>query len=298
MSITPVRSRSSGAELCQPEPMSTNAPVGDLATFDAGEFSADGVTHAVYRKGTGPAVVVITEMPNLSPSVLGFADRLVALGCSAVLPDLYGIAGREPLAGRVVVDGFFAARSMIGGCISRDFSTFALGRTSPVVDWLRALARAEQERCGGPGVGVVGMCFSGGFALATATDPSVVAPVMSQPSLPLPIGSRRRAAIDISDADLAAIEQRCTAGDLSVMGLRFDGDPMVPPERFARLKKRLGDRFIAIELDQADGNPAGLESPLITGHHSVLTTALNDEPGEPTRRALDDVLEFMTSRLL
>jgi len=73
------------------------APVGDLASFAAETFTHDGVAHRILRKGSGPAVIVITEMPGISRQVLGFADRVVALGCTAVLPDLFGTAGRDPL---------------------------------------------------------------------------------------------------------------------------------------------------------------------------------------------------------
>ena len=152
--------------------MPTAAPAGDLTTFERGTFASDGASHDMYHKGSGPAVIVITEMPGLSPMVLGFADRIAAAGCSVVLPDLYGTAGRAPFAGSTLSVATYAMRSMVSGCVSRDFSTFALDRTSPIATWLRALARAQHERCGGPGVGVVGMCFSGGFALAMATDPS------------------------------------------------------------------------------------------------------------------------------
>ncbi len=253
---------------------------------------------AVYRKGSGPAVIVLTEMPGLSPKVLGFADRIVSLGCSVAVPDLYGTAGRDPLAGSTLSAAAYGLRSMVSGCVSRDFSTYALDRTSPIAGWLRALARSEHDRCGGPGVCVVGMCFSGGFALAMATDPAVIAPVMSQPSLPLGLTKKRKSAVDVCEADLDVIARRCSAEGLRVLGLRFDGDPLVPVERFAYLKERLGDGFFTIELDQADGNPSGIDSPLISSHHSVLTGALNDEPGEPTRAALDRVLDFFTSRLL
>lgn len=278
--------------------MATIAPDGDLTTFERDSFEFGGAVHDVYRKGSGPAVVVITEMPGMSPMVLGFADRIVELGCSAVLPDLYGTPGRESVRGPAVSNAIYTTKSMIKGCISRDFSTFALNRTSPIASWLRALARHEHGRCGGPGVGAVGMCFSGGFALAMATDPSVVAPVMSQPSLPLPVGTKRRAAIDVSDTDLDTIVGRCSAEGLRVLGLRFNDDPLVPAERFAFLADRLGDAFVAVELDQADGNPAGLESPLISSHHSVLTIGLVDEAGHPTRQALDQVLDLLSNQLL
>jgi dienelactone hydrolase len=272
----------------------TTAPHGDLGSFTVESFSHDGATHDVYRKGTGPAVVVITEMPGISPFVLGFADRVVALGCSVVLPDLFGTAGRDPTAGTRFQNTMYGLRSMLGACISREFTVLATGRTSPVIGWLRALATQEHDRSGGPGVGVVGMCFTGGFALAMAVDGRVVAPVLSQPSLPFPVGKRRKRTIDCSPAELDMVAGRCAAEGLRVLGLRFHGDPLVPAERFDFLRKRLGDGFVAIELDQADGNPA----ETLPKHHSVLTGGLIDEPGEPTRDALDQVLAMFGRKLL
>lgn len=267
------------------------APVGDLASFAVESFSHDGVTHRVFRKGGGPAVIVITEMPGISRQVLGFADRVVALGCTAVLPDLFGTAGRDPLAGGLTgrADGL---RTLVGACLSREFTVLATGRSSPITGWLRALAGREHQRCGGPGVGVVGMCFTGGFALAMAVDPVVVAPVLSQPSLPMPVSPSRRRAIDCGDRDLDAVAGRCADG-LRVLGLRFDGDPFVPAERFAFLRERLGDGFIAVELRQQDGHP----SEPLHRHHSVLTLGLIDEPGEPTRAALNQVLDLFADQL-
>lgn len=278
--------------------MTNRAPKGDLSTYELDSFEHEGVGRQLYRKGSGPAVVVIAEMPGITPMVLGFADQVVAIGCSVVLPDFYGTAGRGPRAGSAAAGLGYIAKSLTSGCVSKDFSTFALGKTSPIATWLRALARAEHERWGGPGVGAVGMCFSGGFALAMATDPSVVAPVMSQPALPFAVSKKHRNSIDVSPEDLDVVAGRCAAEGLSVLGLRFKGDPSVPKERFGFLTERLGDCFVAVELDQADGNPAALESPEIIKHHSVLTESLVDEPGQPTRNAADRVLELFGSRLL
>jgi dienelactone hydrolase len=277
-----------------PERPFTKAPIGDLASFTATPFTHGGTTHRVFRKGSGPAVLVITEMPGISPTVLGFADRVVALGCTAVLPDLFGTAGRDPSAGNKLVDGLRSAGTILGACISREFTALAVGRSSRVVDWLRELARAEHERCGGPGVGAVGMCFTGGFALAMAVDHRVLAPVLSQPSLPFPLSRRHKASIDATDEELQTVAKRCADEGLRVLGLRFNDDPFCPPDRFRFLRERLGDGFVAVELEQADGNPDG---PI--GHrHSVLTGDLIDEPGEPTREALDQVLELFRSKLL
>jgi dienelactone hydrolase len=274
--------------------MRKTAPVGDIRSFDRSRFEAEGMAHDVYRKGIGPAVVIVTEMPGLSPQVLGFADRVVALGCSVALPDLFGRAGVDLLTLGKPRRALYMLETLAEVCISREFNMFVSGRASPVTRWLRALAALEHERCGGPGVGVVGMCFTGGFALAMAADPRVLAPVLSQPSLPvLPIASHTHG-IDCDADTLAAVAERCSKDGLKVLGLRFKGDPLVPGSRFRYLREKLGSGFVAVELEQRDGNPAG---PL-PHHHSVLTLDLVDEPGSPTHQALDQVLALFRDKLL
>jgi dienelactone hydrolase len=265
----------------------------DLADYDRRTFSHDGKARTVFRKGTGPAVVVIAEIPGITPKVVEFADRVAAIGCTAVLPHLFGDPGRDPLAGGRIRATGYSLSSLVPACVSREFTVLATGRTSPVASWLRALAADEHGRCGGPGVGAVGMCFTGGFALAMATDASVLAPVLSQPSLPFGPTARWRRTIDISPSDLATVKGRCAAEGLQVLGLRFTGDRLVPPERFEFLADELGDAFVAVELDDDAANPQAAMPP-----HSVLTEHLIDEPGQPTRAALDQVLDLFRAKLL
>lgn len=257
-----------------------------LTGFETTEFTHDGKTRTVFRRGTGPAVIVIAEMPGITPDVVTFANRVVDIGCTAVLPHLFGEPGRPLSIG-------YALQSMVPACVSREFTTWATGRTSPVIDWLRALAAHEHEVCGGPGVGAVGMCFTGGFALAMAVDDRMIAPVLSQPSLPFPISSRHKRDMGLTDADLARVKHRCANDGLCVLGLRFTGDRLVPAERFGRLREELGDAFVAVEIDSSKGNEWGHPATA----HSVLTLHLKDEPG-PTREALDTVLDLFRSRLL
>jgi dienelactone hydrolase len=265
----------------------------DLRDFEKTPFTHGGKTRDIYRIGTGPAVIVMAEIPGITPKVAEFGRRVAAIGCTAVLPHLFGTPGRDPNVGGAV-------RSMIGGlssiapaCISREFTVMATGRTSPVIAWLRGLAASEHQRCGGPGVGAVGMCFTGGFALAMAADDRLLAPVLSQPSLPFGITKKQRRSIDISEQDLAAVKRRCAADGLEVLGLRFKSDRFVPAERFDFLREQLGDAFVAVELDDDDANPDSTMPP-----HSVLTEHLIDAPGQRTRQALDQVLELFRSRLL
>ncbi len=254
-----------------------------LDGFTVSPFTFNGETRDVYRAGTGPGVVVMSEIPGITPNVAGFAQRVVDAGFTVAMPVLFGTPGRKPTAP-------YAMKSMTQGCISKEFTTWALNRTSPVIDWLRALARDLHEQCGGPGVGAIGMCFTGGFALAMAVDDDMLAPVLSQPSLPFGMGKARKRALGLSDADLARVAER---EELCVMAMRFTKDPFVPAERFEHLREVLGDRLIAIEIDSSKDNPHGI--PRIA--HSVVTEHLVDEPGHPTQDALNRVLEFFKQRL-
>jgi dienelactone hydrolase len=137
------------------------------------------------------------------------------------------------------------------------------------------------------------MCMTGGFALAMMVDDSVLAPVLSQPSLPFPVSKRHRRDLGISAADLEVVKKRA-AGGVGVLGLRFTGDIACPSERFERLRQELGDAFVGVEIDSSPGNPHGIRKRA----HSVLTEDFVDEPGHPTRDALDRVLDLFRTRLL
>ncbi len=255
-----------------------------IAGFDATTFTHGSRSHEVFRAGSGPAVVVIHEIPDLHPGVIDFGRRLIDAGYTVYLPSLFGHPG-DPATGGATV------RSILRVCVAREFSLLA-DRTSPVVHWLRALASSAHASCGGPGVGAVGMCFTGGFALAMAVEPAVLAPVLSQPGLPAPLTRRKRAALGLDPGDLARITERTQHG-LCVLGLRFSNDKGCPAERFETLRRTFDDRFKSIEIDSSPGNPFGI-SPKA---HSVLTIELVDEPGHPTRAALDRVLAFLDERL-
>lgn len=265
-----------------------------LAGFDRQPFTFDGKARDVYRSGSGPAVIVIAEMPGITPKVVEFARRVEALGCTVALPHLFGEPGRDPYKGGTARAIPYVLTSMVPACVSREFHAFATGKTSPVIEWLRALARSLHEECEGPGVGVVGMCFTGGFALAMMADAPVLAPVLSQPSLPFPVSKKHKRDLGLSDSDLDKVKVKCAAEDLTVLGLRFTGDKVVPPERFARLREELGDRFVGVEIDSSKGNQWGHRAQA----HSVLTEDLQDEPGTPTRAALDQVLDLFRTKLL
>jgi dienelactone hydrolase len=256
-----------------------------LEGFTATTFTHDGTTRSVYRAGSGPAVIVIHEMPGITPLVADFGRRVRDAGFSVRMPSLFGEPGRPMSPGYVM-------KSLSQGCVAKEFVSLALDRTSPAIGWLRALAADAHAECGGPGVGAVGMCFTGGFALGMMVDDIMLAPVLSQPSLPFPVSPARRRAVGVSNADLARVKERAQQG-ACLMGLRFTKDPGVPAERFETLRRELGDAFIAIEIDSSKGNPYRIPRTA----HSVLTEHFVDEPGHPTRVALDRVLAFFQERL-
>ncbi len=124
-------------------------------------------------------------------------------------------------------------------------------------------------------------------------DERVMAPVLSQPSLPFGISRAHRAALHLSPGDLESVKRRVGQG-CGVLGMRFSADPMCPPERFETLRRELGDGFESIEIDSGPGNPHGIKRTA----HSVVTVDLVDEEGHPTRAALERVLGFFRERLL
>ncbi|MGZ4428945.1 MAG: dienelactone hydrolase family protein [Nocardioidaceae bacterium] len=228
---------------------------------------ADGITHDTYRKGSGPGVVVMHELPGLTPAVVGFAEEVVDAGFTVVLPDLFGEPGRPMTMAEV-------ARQFPGVCVSREFTKLALRETTPIAGWLRSLARDLHAELGGPGVGALGMCFTGGFALAMMVDDAVAAPVLCQPSVPFAVSRRRRADLNLSPADLDTVKRRAADG-CPVLGLRYRSDPATGT-RFETLRRELGDGFTAVEFDGRG--------------HSVVTEQRQQE-------AVDRILGFFRERL-
>ena len=244
-----------------------------------------GVSREIFCRGTGPAVVVLSEIPGITPQVATFAERVADAGFSVFMPQLFG----EPMKPLTYP---YAAESLAKICISREFRVLSANKSSPVVDWLRALARHAHEQCGGPGVGVVGMCLTGNFGLAMMLDAPVIAPVLSQPSLPVGATKAQRSGLHASRDEIVAAHDKINNHGARILGLRFKQDFLCRSERFERLRDEFGPAFECREIDSCHASPnAG------TPAHSVLTTHLIDEVGEPTRAALDRTLAFLAEQL-
>jgi dienelactone hydrolase len=260
----------------------------DLGDFTSREVTLDGVTKAVHVGGTGPAVIVMAEMPGISPHVARFARWVRDAGFTIYMPSLFGRDGAYPMAG----DG---AAVFQRACVSAEFRAFERDASSPVTQWLRSLARMAHAERGGAGVGAIGMCFTGNFALTMMLERGMLAPVLCQPSLPM----NDPAGIEIAPEDLAAVRARLDREDLTVLAYRFEGDRFCQAERFADYQHALGDRFIGRVLPDSAANAD--VPPFFSAHvaspHSVVTAHLIDEQGQPTIQVRDEIIDFFRSRL-
>ncbi len=258
----------------------------DIKGYDLYEFYHGDRHYPLYVGGEGPAVVVAHEIPGITPQVVYFADRLKEAGYTVYMPSLFGTPGKA-------VSAAYIGQSYARVCISKEFRVLAANQSSPITEYLRAVCRAAHKECGGPGVGAIGMCVTGNFALSLLLDKSVIAPVLSQPSLPVTQTAKGRRGLHISKVDLDKVKQRMDSEDLTLLGLRFSNDILCAGERFDRLREEFGERFDSVEIDSSSGNEHGIQ--LLA--HSVLTNDLVDAEGHPTRQALDKVLAFLAQRL-
>jgi len=259
-----------------------------LEDFEQRQIELEGVSKPVHVAGEGPAVIVMAEMPGISPHVARFARWVREGGFTVYMPSLFGRDG----AVAQVEEGTEVFRR---ACISAEFRALGANSSSPVTQWLRSLAALAHAECGGPGVGAIGMCFTGNFALTMMLERAVLAPVLSQPSLPLddPAG------LEISPAELTAVRERLEREDLTVMAYRFAGDRFCTAQRFAAYREALGERFLGRVLEDAAANPKAppFFEHVVGGPHSVLTAHLIDEAGQPTLAARDEILAFFADRL-
>ena len=259
-----------------------------LEDFARREIAFDGVAKRVHVAGHGPAIIVMSEMPGISPEVARFARWVRDAGFAVYMPSLFGRDGAVPGA----EEGLAVFKQ---ACVSAEFRALAAGQSSPVTQWLRALARLAHRECGGRGVGAVGMCFTGNFALTMMLEPALLAPVLCQPSLPL----NDPAGLEIAPQEIGAVRDRLERDDLTVLAYRFAGDRFCRAERFAAYAAALGDRFVARVLPDSAANTdvAPFFALRVACPHSVVTAHLIDAAGEPTIAARDEILAFLARRL-
>jgi dienelactone hydrolase len=242
--------------------------------YRATAFAHDGMRHDVYRGGAGPSVILIHEAGGLDRSTLDVADRIRGAEFRVLLPALVGRPHSDGGGGS-------AAVNLLKLCVSREVHVFVTGRTSPIATWLRALA--ANEKGDHAGVGIVGMCFSGGFALAAAVDQSIVAAVASQPGLPWPLLPGSGSDLGLSPGDVACVRDRHRAGEFGFLAARYRDDRASAKARIERIKTEFGTDVVIEPIGRA---------------HSVLANAAHPTHPDPEAvPALEATIDLLRNRL-
>ena len=251
----------------------------------------------VYKKGSGAAVILLHELPGMIPECVDLARRL-AENFTVYMPLLFGEPNKALSLPKM-------AKYTAQLCISQEFYCFAKNRSSPITEWLKKLCQQAKQESGGMGVGVIGMCLTGGFVLSMMADDSVIAPVASQPSLPFGVSKSSKLALGVSPEELAIARARASKG-VPVLALRFSDDQISPPEKFMRLRQEFGEEIEVIEeseslcwkrgksletmeINSSKSNPFNL--PRYS--HAVLTLGYDSEPDHPANRVYQRVVEFL-----
>lgn len=199
-------------------------------------------------------------------------DELVNAGFEVVLPHLFGPIGKVSMLGNL-------ARVF---CMRREFNVFTANESSPIVDWLKALCKKVQSDRNVAGVGVIGMCLTGNFAISLMADDSVLAAVASQPSLPIAKSNNLHMSV----------------GDIEAVNAGIDATAPIKAYRFERDSLCNADKFKCIHEALNSGGVERIELNVIPGKgHSVLTLDFVDEANHPTRCALDEILSYFSTQL-
>jgi dienelactone hydrolase len=243
----------------------------EKTVFTATLKNGQTVSHDVYARGLGNVIVVIQELPGIGPETLRLVDHIVASGFRVLLPHLFGPLGRTDLLGNT-------ARVF---CMRKEFHLFQKNRSSPIVDWLKALCLDAKTSGASSGVGVIGMCLTGNFAMSLMADDSVLAAVASQPSMPF----GRAGALHMSEEEIDALKTRVDA-TAPMKAFRFESDWMCSSEKFKAIDQLINDDATRVELNTLPGKG-----------HSVLTMDFVDQAGHPTRQALDEILSYFHLQL-
>jgi len=254
-----------------------------LEDFQRRTVTLGGETRDVFVSGAGPAVIIIHEIPGITPEVARFARWVRDAGFTTYLPHLFGMPGKPNSPGYLNASIFHVV------CIAREFKVWSADEHSPVVDWLKLLAKQAHQECGGRGVGALGMCVTGNFALSMMVEPAVRAPVLCQPSLP----PYNQHGVHATPEDVAVVRARLETEDLTMKAYRFAGDRTCRAARFAALSAALGPRFEGETLPDRAAKPDTFRKH----PHNVVTTHLIDEAGSLTRAKVDEIIAFFRGRL-
>lgn len=236
-------------------------------TFTAKADQENTISHDVYSRGKGKLIVIIQELPGIGQETLSLADRFVKNEYKVILPHLFGPLGKTSITGntlRVI-------------CMRKEFKIFSKNKSSPVVDWLKALCRKVKEEHQAKGVAVIGMCLTGNFAISLMADDAVLAAYASQPSLPV----LKQDALHFSEEETEKIKAKLDKIGPMHCG-RFEKDKLCTFQKFELLDKTFnhnGKERIKLHTLPGKG-------------HAVLTLDFVDKKGHPTKNLLQEIMDY------
>ena len=248
-------------------------------------FDHSGLRHDVLSYGKGPGVLLLHELPGMSPRFLDLAVRVREAGFTVYLPLFFGRPGQFP---------YVRGSAALLFCLRREFYLLSRNRSSPIANWLRALCATMKRECKHNGVGVIGLCLTANLVLSIMLEPSVLVPVLCEPAIPLPFpgcGRKHKSSLGISAADLRDAKRR--AASTPILGFRFTTDAICPAERFISLRCAFGSNFEETEICTGAENPGNIRN----GAHAVLTEDFCGDPDHPTNLALTKILMRFNERL-
>ena len=228
------------------------------------------IGHQVFHAGSGPALLLMHELPGLAQPCVDFAGRLIEQGFQVFMPHLIG-----PLMNEATL------ANTLRLCISREFARLKTGVSAPITDWLRDLARHIADRHGHERIGAIGMCLTGAFVIPLLIERSVQAAVASQPSVPFPslltlvFGKRfadpqSEGRINIADADLRAADGCSREAGKALVVQRFTADRLCPSARVAALSSAFAGQVETLEYETSPLRSQSWPPP-----HALLTSEFN-----------------------
>ncbi len=242
--------------------------------FIVDHAAAGRIEHDVYTIGaaTDPGILLLHELPGLSWQCVRVARLLAAAHFRVYVPHLFGTVDGE---GTSVLAG---VANILRLCVSREIHLFAANDNCPITVWLRTLGLRIRSDCNGTGVGVIGMCLTGNFALSLLLEELNAAPVICQPAIPF--WPAPASAIGFPESDLRVMRGRVAASALPVRAYRFERDKKCPAQRLERLEQEF---------------PTLLRWELKGDLHATITSALGT--GKESASVLEDIISFMDEHL-
>lgn len=242
------------------------------SSFSAPTSEGHLVKHDIYRRGTGAPVILIQELPGIGKETLRLADRFVDNGFEIIMPHLFGPLEKTNMG----------ANLLRVFCMRKEFRLFEANKSSPIVDWLKALCQSIRDEKQVAGVGVIGMCLTGNFAISLMGDDSVLASVASQPAMPF----HKQAALHMNEAEIQATKDR------------IDKTAPMKAYRFAEDRTSSGEKFQCIHQKFNTDGAHRIDLNTLPGKgHSVFTLDFVDEDGHPTHQALTEILGYFKAQL-